>query len=78
MAKTATATGTLHVAGHRGGDELTFKLSRPRYNAARRTVSYKIRRLGDGHLPSRGAERRRPAPFRSGSSRSMIVPSRAP
>ena len=42
-AKTATATGILHVAGHRGGDELTFKLSRPRYNAARRMVSYKIR-----------------------------------
>jgi hypothetical protein len=55
-AKTATATGTLHVAGHRGGDELTFKLSRPRYNAARRTVSYKIKRLGDGRLPSRGAQ----------------------
>ena len=55
-AKTATATGTLHVAGHRGGDELTFKLSRPRYNAARRTVSYKIKRLGDGRLPSRAAQ----------------------
>ena len=55
-AKTATATGTLHVAGHRGGDELTFKLSRPRYNAARRTVRYKIKRLGDGRLPSRAAQ----------------------
>jgi hypothetical protein len=55
-AKTATATGILHVAGHRGGDELTFKLSRPRYNAARRTVSYKIERLGAGRLPSRGAQ----------------------
>ena len=55
-AKTTTATGTLHVAGHRGGDELTFKLSRPRYDAARRTVSYKIKRLGDGRLPSRGAQ----------------------
>ena len=55
-AKNATATGTLHVAGHRGGDELTFKLSRPRYNAARRTVSYKIKRLGDGRLPSRAAQ----------------------
>jgi len=54
-AKTARATGILHVAGHRGGDELTFKLSRPRYNAARRTVSYKIERLGAG-LPSRGAQ----------------------
>lgn len=66
-AKTATATGTLHVAGHRGGDELTFKLSRPRYNAARRTVSYKIKRLGDGRLPSRGAQAAGvPAPVRPG------------
>jgi hypothetical protein len=55
-AMTATATGILHVAGHRGGDELTFKLSRPRYNAARRTVSYKIKRVGDGRLPSRAAQ----------------------
>jgi hypothetical protein len=55
-AKTATATGILHVAGHRGGDELTYKLSRPRYNAARRTVSYKIKGLGDGRLPSRAAQ----------------------
>ena len=54
--KPATATGTLHVAGHHGGDELTFKLSRPRYNAARRTVSYKIKRLGNGRLPSRAAQ----------------------
>ena len=55
-AKNATATGILHVAGHRGGDELTFKLSRPRYNAARRAVSYKFKRLGDGRLPSRAAQ----------------------
>jgi hypothetical protein len=55
-ARTATATGTLHVAGHRGGDELTFRLSRPRYKAARRTVSYRIKRLGDGRLPGRAAQ----------------------
>jgi hypothetical protein len=55
-AMTATATGTLHVAGHRGGDELTLKLSQPRYNAARRTVSYKMKRLGNGRLPSRAAQ----------------------
>jgi hypothetical protein len=54
--KPTTATGTLHVAGHHGGDELTFKLSRPRYNAARRTVSYKIKRLGNGRLPGRAAQ----------------------
>jgi hypothetical protein len=53
--KTSAATGTLHVAGHRGGDELTFKLSRPRYNPARRTVSYTAKRLGNGRFPSRAA-----------------------
>ena len=60
-AKTTTATGTLHVAGHRGGDELTFKLSRPRYNAARRTVSYRIKRLGGGRT-SQAAAPKRPEP----------------
>ena len=39
------ATGLLHVAGHRGGDEPVFRLSRPRYSAARRTVSYRARRI---------------------------------
>ena len=49
------ATGTLHVAGHHGGDELTVELSKPHYNATRHTVSYRIKRLGNGHLPSLGA-----------------------
>jgi hypothetical protein len=49
-----TATGTLHVAGHRGGQELTFRLTRPRYNAARDTVSYAVRRM-KGRLPGRAA-----------------------
>lgn len=49
------ATGTLHVAGHHGGDELTLRLSRPHYNAGRRTVSYRVRQLGNGRLPRRGA-----------------------
>ncbi len=39
------ATGTLHVAGQRGGEELAFRLSRPRYSAARRTASYRARPL---------------------------------
>jgi hypothetical protein len=69
---TATATGTLHVAGHRGGDELTFKLSRPRYNAARRTVSYKVKPLGDGRLPTRGAQAAG-APRRFGSASLSII-----
>jgi hypothetical protein len=50
------ATGTLHVAGHRGGDEPAFRLSRPRYNAARRTVSYRARPLRKRRLPGRGAQ----------------------
>jgi hypothetical protein len=52
---TATATGTLHVAGHRGGDELTFRLSRPRHNAARHTVSYRARPLNNKQLPGEAA-----------------------
>ena len=48
------ATGTLHVAGHRGGDELTLRLSKPRYNATRRMVSYAVRRI-TGRLPGRAA-----------------------
>jgi hypothetical protein len=39
------ATGTLHIAGQRGGDELAFRLSKPRYNAARATVSYRAKPL---------------------------------
>jgi hypothetical protein len=49
------ATGTLHVEGHHGGDELILRLTRPRYSAARRTVSYRVRRVGRGRLPGRGA-----------------------
>lgn len=39
------ATGTLHIAGQRGGQEPTFRLSKPRYNASRGTVSYRAKRL---------------------------------
>jgi hypothetical protein len=56
------ATGVLHVTGDRGGDEQAFKLSRPRYNAARRRVSYRARRLGSNRPRrpvSRGAGFRR-------------------
>jgi hypothetical protein len=49
------ATAVLHVAGHRGGDEPSFRLSRPRYNAARRTVSFKARRLDSKRLPAAAA-----------------------
>jgi hypothetical protein len=47
------ATGTLHVAGQRGGDEITLRLTRPRY--AHGTVSYQVRWLNHGRLPARGA-----------------------
>src|SRR3954451_9943855 len=47
------ATGTLHVAGQRGGDELILRPTRPRY--AHGTVSYRVRRLNHGRLPGRGA-----------------------
>jgi hypothetical protein len=39
------ASGTLHIAGQRGGQELAFKLSRPRYNPARNTVAYRTQPL---------------------------------
>jgi hypothetical protein len=39
------ATGTLHIAGQRGGQELAFRLRRPRYNAARKTVAYRAKPL---------------------------------
>jgi hypothetical protein len=39
--------------GHHGGDELTFKLTRPRYKASRGTVSYQLKQINNGRLPSR-------------------------
>jgi hypothetical protein len=49
------STGTLHVAGDRGGDEPAFSLSRPRYNASRHTVSYAARALNHRSVTSRTA-----------------------
>jgi hypothetical protein len=69
----ASATGTLHVAGHHGGDEPTFRLSNPRYSPARRTVSYKVRRLGEGRLPGSGDRARGAARRFGASSLSMIA-----
>jgi hypothetical protein len=53
--RTPSATAALHVAGHQGGDEPTFMLSRPRYSAARRTVSYRVKSLRNKPLPSTAA-----------------------
>jgi hypothetical protein len=56
---TPAATGTLHVAGHHGGDEPTFRLSKPRYNRARRTVSYRTKPLDrSAFVGAAGAARR--------------------
>jgi hypothetical protein len=52
---TPPATGTLHVAGFRGGDEPAFSLSRPRYNASRHTVSYAAKPLNHRALPGHAA-----------------------
>jgi hypothetical protein len=45
--------GALEIARHRGGAAPRLRLSRPRYNAARRTVSYRIKRLDKRPLPRR-------------------------
>jgi hypothetical protein len=70
---TPRATGVLHVAGHRGGDELTFRLSRPRYKPARRTVSYKVKRMR-GRLPRRAARAAGAARRFGAASLSVVTP----
>ena len=67
-----SAIGTLHVAGHRGGDEPTFRLSRPRYNASRRIVSYRAKPLNNKRLPGRGA--RKPPTFGAASLSLLDTP----
>ena len=67
------ATGTLHAAGDRGGDELAFGLSRPRYNRARRTVSYRAEPLDNHGLPSQRA-RAAAASGQFGAASLSIVP----
>jgi hypothetical protein len=67
------ATGTLHVAGHRGGDEPAFRLSRPRYDRAHRTVSYRAKPLDNRGLPRRAA-RAAGAPRRFKAASLSIVP----
>jgi hypothetical protein len=69
------ATGTLHVAGHRGGDEPTFRLRKPRYNRARRTVSYRVRALDNKRLPATGTRAAGVARSFGPSSLSMIAAS---
>jgi hypothetical protein len=70
------ATGTLHVAGQRGGDELTLRLTRPRY--AHGTVSYQVRRLNHGRLPGRGARGAQSAQQFGAASLSIVGGTTAP
>jgi hypothetical protein len=71
-------TGTLHVAGHRGGDELTFRLSRPRYNRARRTVSYRAKPLTSKPLPGQATHSAGAARHFGAASLSIIAPQDGP
>jgi hypothetical protein len=56
------ATGVLHIAGQRAARDVSLKLSRPRYYASRRTVSYSVTRLGNGAAPSRVARAAQQSP----------------
>jgi hypothetical protein len=69
------ATGRLHVAGQRGGRDPRFKLTKPRYNAARHTVSYRAKSLGKRPSPS-GATHAAgiPALRNFGAAKLSIVP----
>jgi hypothetical protein len=51
----SAVTGALHLAGHRGGEEPTFRLSQPRHSATNGTVSYMAKPLNNKPLPSRAA-----------------------
>jgi hypothetical protein len=65
------ATGTLHIAGQRGGQELAFRLSRPRYNPARHTVAYRAKPLAKRRA-ARAAGFQRPRRF--GAVSLSIIP----
>jgi hypothetical protein len=70
-----SVTGTLHVAGHHGGDEPTFRLSNPRYNPARHTVSYAAKRLDKKRVPGGAARSARAATSFGAASLSMVADS---
>jgi hypothetical protein len=71
---TPPATGTLHVAGRRPGREVALRLSRPRYNAPRQTVSYGVKRLSKRPAPSRvGSASQRPLPPEFGPASLSII-----
>jgi hypothetical protein len=65
------ATGTLHIAGQRGGEELVFRLSKPRYSAKRRTGSYRAKPLAKRTATATAAGA---APRRFGAASLSVVP----
>lgn len=69
------AIGTLHIAGSGGGQEPAFRLSKPRYDASRRIVSYKARALQGTSASSTVARSSAlPAPRRFGAASLSILP----
>jgi hypothetical protein len=62
-------TGMLHIAGR--DDDLTFKLSRPRYNPRRQTVSYAAKPLPGTPLSDGVAHR---APLQFGDASLTVLP----
>lgn len=66
------ATGTLHFEGHRGGDETTVRLSRPRHDPARGTVSYRVTRSERSANASQVGSA--PATRRFGAASLSVVP----
>ncbi|HEY1274954.1 MAG TPA: hypothetical protein VGF25_08585, partial [Thermoleophilaceae bacterium] len=69
-----SAVGVLHVAGYRGGDEPAFRLSKPRYNSARRTVSYRAKPLDNKPVRGRAVRAAGTRPTRFGAASLSIVP----
>ncbi len=68
------AIGMLHVAGSHGGREPSFRLSKPRYAASRRTVSYKAKPLHITPVSSAPARASSAAPRRFGAASLSILP----
>jgi len=65
-------TAALHV-GQRPGSVAGLRLSRPRYNASRRTVSYRVKRLNKRRV---GSAAQRPGTRRVGRAAQQPVPRR--
>jgi hypothetical protein len=66
-AGTPPATGVLHIAGRRPGRPVALRLSRPRYNASRRRVSYRAVPLNKSRASGRAARAAVPRRFGAAS-----------